>query len=165
MQSGGGSGVIRCCPQRETFFLPQETYLCLGTLRENATYPQEAGGASPRDETIREALVKVNLEYLHDRYGLDKPVDFDAVLSGGERQRLGFARLLLRPNLKFAILDEATSALDRSNQSAMYENLQRHVKGFVSIGHSSSLEAFHTQKLVLERSSEGAAGWRLKSIR
>ena len=27
----------------------------------------------------------------------------------------------------------------------------RHVKGFVSIGHSSSLEAFHTQKLVLER--------------
>ena len=31
--------------------------------------------------------------------GLDKPVDFDAVLSGGERQRLGFARLLLRPNL------------------------------------------------------------------
>ncbi|CAE7850009.1 ABCC2, partial [Symbiodinium necroappetens] len=137
---GRGSGVIRCCPQRETFFLPQETYLCLGTLRENATYPQEAGGASPRDDTIREALVKVNLDYLRDRYGLDKPVDFDAVLSGGERQRLGFARLLLRPNLKFAILDEATSALDRSNQSAMYENLQRHVKGFVSIGHSSSLE-------------------------
>eukprot|EP00439_Symbiodinium_sp_Y106_P069189 s364_g11.t2 len=162
---GRGTGVIRCCPQRETFFLPQETYLCLGTLRENATYPQEAGGADPRDDAIREVLVKVNLDYLHDRYGLDKPVDFDAVLSGGERQRLGFARLLLRPNLKFAILDEATSALDRSNQSAMYENLQRHVQGFVSIGHSSSLEVFHTQKLVLERSSEGAAGWRLESIR
>ena len=27
----------------------------------------------------------------------------------------------------------------------------RHVQGFVSIGHSSSLEVFHTQKLVLER--------------
>ena len=37
------------------------------------------------------------------------------------------SEILERPGLprKFAILDEATSALDRSNQSAMYENLQR----------------------------------------
>ncbi|CAE7326433.1 unnamed protein product, partial [Symbiodinium natans] len=37
---GRGTGSIRCCPQRQTFFLPQETYLCLGSLRENAIYPQ-----------------------------------------------------------------------------------------------------------------------------
>ncbi|CAE7288897.1 ABCC2 [Symbiodinium natans] len=125
---------------------------------------QEAGGRCPGDDRIREVLAKVNLAYLHQRYGLDAPIDFDAVLSGGERQRLGFARLLLQEHLRFAILDEATSALDRSNQSVMYENLQRHVQGFVSIGHSPSLEAFHTKKLVLERSSEGASGWRLESL-
>ena len=38
---------------------------------------QEAGGASPRDDTIREALVKVNLDYLRDRYGLHLRVKRD----------------------------------------------------------------------------------------
>eukprot|EP00435_Cladocopium_sp_Y103_P019387 s1566_g4.t1 len=152
-----GSGTIHRCAQKEMFFLPQEleaieTYLCLGSLRDNATYPKAQGSDAPSDTEIREAMEKVNLSYLVQRFGLDLAIDFDSCLSGGERQRLGFARLLLkRPS--FAILDEATSALDRSNQEAMYSNLKRHVQGYVSVGHSASLEAFHTMKLVLERRS------------
>lgn len=134
-----GSGRIHRCAQKEMFFLPQETYLCLGSLRENATYPKAQGSDGPSDREIREALEKVNLSYLVQRFGLDVAIDFDSCLSGGERQRLGFARLLLkRPT--FAILDEATSALDSSNQEAMYSNLKRHVRGYVSVGHSASLE-------------------------
>lgn len=157
-----GSGRIHRCAQKEMFFLPQETYLCLGSLRENATYPKAQGSDGPSDREIREALEKVNLSYLVQRFGLDVAIDFDSCLSGGERQRLGFARLLLkRPT--FAILDEATSALDSSNQEAMYSNLKRHVRGYVSVGHSASLEAFHTMKLILERTSSSAR-WRLERL-
>lgn len=157
-----GSGRIHRCAQKEMFFLPQETYLCLGSLRENATYPKAQGSDGPSDREIREALEKVNLSYLVQRFGLDVAIDFDSCLSGGERQRLGFARLLLkRPT--FAILDEATSALDCSNQEAMYSNLKRHVRGYVSVGHSASLEAFHTMKLILERTSSSAR-WRLERL-
>eukprot|EP00913_Durusdinium_trenchii_P034348 g32136.t1 len=134
---------------RSTTSYAKETYLCLGSLRDNATYPK-ALSESPKDEEIIQALEDVNLAYLLPRYGLEAPIDFDSCLSGGERQRLGFARLLVAKP-KFAVLDEATSALDSQNQEAMYCNLQRHVDGYVSVGHTASLEAFHTMKLLLER--------------
>ncbi|CAK9051265.1 unnamed protein product [Durusdinium trenchii] len=155
-----GSGTIRRCAPHEMFFLPQETYLCLGSLRDNATYPK-ALSESPKDEEIIQALEDVNLAYLLPRYGLEAPIDFDSCLSGGERQRLGFARLLVAKP-KFAVLDEATSALDSQNQEAMYCNLQRHVDGYVSVGHTASLEAFHTMKLLLERTSAPTATWHLE---
>ncbi|CAJ1414408.1 unnamed protein product [Effrenium voratum] len=157
-----GSGTIRRRATREIAFLPQETYLCLGSLRENTTYPATAA-KNPSDMDVQEALEMANLSYLVKRFGLDAPVDFDSVLSGGERQRLGFARLMLqRP--RFAILDEATSALDVTNQTAMYLNLKRQVGSYVSVGHSVSLEAFHTQKLVMERGAGQFAAWHLEPI-
>mmetsp|Transcript_43149 Transcript_43149/g.111151 ORF Transcript_43149/g.111151 Transcript_43149/m.111151 type:complete len:685 (-) Transcript_43149:46-2100(-) len=128
-----GQGSIERCASSQCFFVPQEPYLCLGSLRENATYPGSftAGGASsssaaqsPTDAEIRAALADVNISYLLERFDLDEAVDLDTVLSGGERQRLGFARLLLRPaGLRFAIMDEATSALDAENEGKVQQSL------------------------------------------
>lgn len=165
----GGRGTIERCAASQCFFVPQEPYLCIGSLRENATYPGspelgtgQPSRGSPADAEIQAALKKVNIGYLLDRFDLDERVDLGTVLSGGERQRLGFARLLLRPpDLRFAILDEATSALDEANEQTVYELLRDRVLGYVSVGHRASLDFFHTHKLLLERTAQGSCSWRV----
>mmetsp|Transcript_115710 Transcript_115710/g.367958 ORF Transcript_115710/g.367958 Transcript_115710/m.367958 type:complete len:698 (+) Transcript_115710:156-2249(+) len=166
-----GRGSIERCASSQCFFVPQEPYLCLGSLRENATYPGSftAGGVSssssapsPTDAEIRAALADVNISYLLERFDLDEAVDLDTVLSGGERQRLGFARLLLRPaGLRFAIMDEATSALDEVNENKVYQLLRARVASYISVGHRANLENFHTHRLNLERTALGGCSWRM----
>lgn len=63
-------------------------------------------------------------------------------LSPGERQRLALARLLFhRP--KFAILDECTSTLDEAMEAAFYRTCQQRGITVLSIGHRTSLWAYH----------------------
>jgi len=150
----GGQGTITRSATRRCFFVPQDPYLCLGSLRENAEYPGR-GDIVRTDADIEEALNAVNLGYLASRHGLDTDVDFESVLSGGEKQRLGFVRLLLRQKLEFAILDEATSALDSDNEDLVYQLLCKRVQCYASVGHRTTLEKFHSHKLLLQRQLEG----------
>eukprot|EP00928_Gymnodinium_smaydae_P031513 TRINITY_DN23104_c0_g1_i1.p1 TRINITY_DN23104_c0_g1~~TRINITY_DN23104_c0_g1_i1.p1 ORF type:complete len:665 (-),score=170.76 TRINITY_DN23104_c0_g1_i1:92-2086(-) len=174
-----GSGIIERCCASESFFVPQEPYLCLGSLRENATYPGSCFGGEqepeetsnltgPTDDDVIKALNEVNIGYLAERFDLDSTVDLDSILSGGERQRFGFVRLLLqklvRPRLRFVLLDEATSALDEANENRMYELLASRVDCYVSVGHRKNLERFHTHKLVLGRDASGACSWHVEAI-
>lgn len=161
-----GSGCITRSAVERSFFLPQKPYLCLGTLRENIEYPKPptaevdvAGSAA-----ILQALGDVGLGYIAERHGLDTEVDFEGVLSGGEKQRLGFARLLLRPTVDFAILDESTSALDAQNEDIVYRLLAAKVPTFVSVGHRASLDRFHTHKLLLERRPCGSSSGTLQKL-
>lgn len=175
-----GHGSISRCKAAQCFFVPQEPYLCLGTLRANATYPQRvqdsmlceaksAEAASPDIETqrVEYVLQAVNLGHLITRHGLDQEMDLEGTLSGGEKQRLGFARLLLRPGLDFALLDEATSALDERNEDALYRLLMARVKCHASVAHHPNLERFHSHKLLLQRSRSGpgrSAGGEIQRI-
>lgn len=149
-----GCGCVERCSNSNTIFLPQEPYLCLGSLRENIVYPQSEADFFPNcpsvDE-IRDVLLNANIEYLADRHGLDADVDLDGVLSGGEKQCLCFARIFLRRDVNFAILDEATSGMDEQREACLYTQLQQRVPCYVSVGHRKSLEQFHTHKLVLEK--------------
>jgi len=164
-----GRGSIARTPAEDSFFLPQQPYLCLGTLRENIEYPKPPATGAAADtegtQAIMSALSKVGLAYLVDRHGLDTDVDFEAVLSGGEKQRLGFARLLLRPSVRLAILDEATSALDAQNEELVYSLLAERVPSFVSVGHRATLERFHSHKLLLEKQPAGGATGILRLMR
>ncbi|HEY4068604.1 MAG TPA: ABC transporter ATP-binding protein/permease, partial [Burkholderiaceae bacterium] len=62
-----------------------------------------------------------------------------------------------RPNIAF--LDEATSAMDEGLEHAMYTLLRRELPTamLVSVGHRSTLNAHHTQRLELL----GDARWRV----
>jgi putative ATP-binding cassette transporter len=77
------------------------------------------------------------------------------MLSLGEQQRLGLARALLhRPDYLF--LDEATASLDEPSEAALYTLLAEKLPGttIVSIGHRSTLDAFHQRNISMVRDGE-----------
>lgn len=125
------SGVIRVDGQplmrdagwrRRIAYVPQETSILDGTLRENLCW----GAVSADDAALYGALEQAAaLPFVRQLpAGLDTWVGERGVrLSGGEKQRLALARALLRqPEL--LILDEATSALDREHQQIILEALR-----------------------------------------
>jgi putative ATP-binding cassette transporter len=124
--------------------LPQRPYLPDGSLREAIAYPLNPGNG--QDARIRQLLVDVGLQSFVDR--LSDHAHWQNLLSLGEQQRLTIVRaILLMPDWLF--LDEATSSLDETSERRIYDLLRRHLPQatIVSVGHRSSLRAFHTQSI------------------
>jgi putative ATP-binding cassette transporter len=139
-----GEGRIRIPEGANVMVVPQKPYIPIGSLRAAVTYPAAANTYS--DEDIRKALVDVRLAGLAE--GLDREETWSQRLSGGEQQRIALARALLtRPDWLF--LDESTSALDEKLEAELYGILATRLPKttIVSIGHRSTLAAFHTRRL------------------
>jgi putative ATP-binding cassette transporter len=145
-------GRVRRPQGAAALFLSQRPYLPLGDLRGAVAYP---GLAQPEDDArLADALGQVNLGHLAGR--LDEVADWARILSLGEQQRVAFARVLFnRPAIVF--LDEATSATDEGLEHALYSLLRGALPScvLVSVGHRSTLDAFHTHRLDLD----GAGDW------
>jgi putative ATP-binding cassette transporter len=126
-------------------FVPQKSYLPLGTLREVLLYPQSSGVS---DEKIKHILTLCKLEKFYRR--INHTEDWSKVFSLGEQQKIAFARIFLKePDWLF--LDEATSALDEATEKQMYELLDERLQKttIVSVGHRSTLSNFHRKKLTI----------------
>jgi len=148
-----GSGRLRLPPAGGVLFLPQKPYMPIGTLREALLYPRD-GGAD--DSRLRETLDAVRLPALKDK--LDEVAHWGQRLSPGEQQRLAIGRALLaRP--AFLFLDEATSALDEPTEAHVYKLLALHLPdtAVVSIGHRTTLAAFHTAFWRVTKGPDGTA--------
>jgi putative ATP-binding cassette transporter len=147
-----GGGSIEIKKGAKLFLLPQRPYIPIGTLRRAATYP-DAADSKHLDE-IADVFKRVGLEYLIDK--LDEEAPWDQTLSGGEKQRVAFARILLhKPDI--VVLDEATSALDPKSQMVLMQLLtDQPAMTLLSVGHRPELESFHTRKIELARSRDGA---------
>lgn len=145
-----GSGRV-CRPAQGMLFLPQQSYLVAGSLRDQLLYAAETEVA---DEQLMEVLQEVGLEPVWKRVGgLDAECTWDNVLSRGEQQMLTFARLLLaRP--RFAFLDDATSALDPAWGQHLYELLARQPITYISVGSDPGLRDYHDR--ILELRGNGA---------
>jgi len=146
-----GAGMIRVPKGAKVMALPQRPYFPIGTLAAAVSYPAEPGTFDA--EVLREVMAAVGLRTLAGR--LTDEEHWNRVLSLGEQQRLGIARAILHaPDYLF--LDEATASLDEPAEAALYRLLNARLKGatIVSIGHRSTLSAFHRRGLALERDGE-----------
>ena len=146
-----GRGRVRVPKDAKLTMLPQRPYFPVGTLAEAITYPAKAG-TFERARMI-DAINAVGLPALVKR--LDEEAHWNRMLSLGEQQRLGIARALLQtPDYLF--LDEATASLDEPAEAAIYKLVQERLPNaaIVSIGHRSTLKAFHRRPLALERDGE-----------
>ena len=146
-----GKGRIVVPAGARLMMLPQRPYFPVGTLAAAVSYPAKQGAFSAAQ--IASALRDVGLPALVER--LDEDAHWNRMLSLGEQQRLGLARALLEaPDYLF--LDEATASLDEASESALYKLLQERLPNttLVSIGHRSTLVAFHRRRLVFERDGE-----------
>ncbi len=148
-----GKGSISVPAGASVMLLPQKPYIPIGTLRNAVTYPQDPTGFD--DAALIKALENALMGPFVER--LDEEDNWSQRLSGGEQQRLAVARALLaRPDWLF--LDEATSALDEPTEAALYRLLADHLPGttVVSIGHRSTLAAFHKRRVHMEKGADGA---------
>jgi putative ATP-binding cassette transporter len=146
-----GAGTVAVPRTASVMTLPQRPYFPIGTLAAAVTYPNEPGTFSA--ERLAEVIAAVGLPDLAQR--LDEEAHWNRMLSLGEQQRLGIARAILQaPDYLF--LDEATASLDEPAEAALYQLLARRLSGttIVSIGHRSTLHAFHRRGLVLARDGD-----------
>jgi putative ATP-binding cassette transporter len=146
-----GKGRVRVPQGAKLTMLPQRPYFPVGTLAEAITYPA-APGTFERARMV-DVIKAVGLPALAGR--LDEDAHWNRMLSLGEQQRLGIARALLQaPDYLF--LDEATASLDEASEAALYKLLQERLPNatLVSIGHRSTLNAFHRRRLSFERNGE-----------
>lgn len=146
-----GSGSIAIPPDASLMMLPQRPYFPIGSLHGAIAYPGETEAFS--DDRVREALIMVGLPKLAER--LQEKAHWNRMLSLGEQQRLGLARALLHAP-QYLFLDEATASLDEPSEAALYNLLGSKLPQttIVSIGHRSTLEAFHQRHVAMVRDGD-----------
>jgi putative ATP-binding cassette transporter len=148
-----GDGTIDAPVDAKMMFIPQQSYLPIGTLKSALSYPSPAETFT--EEACRDALRNCNLDAYSTR--LEESGHWAKMMSPGEQQRLAAARVLLhKPD--FIFLDEATSALDAENEMYIYTALVTNLPkaAIVSVAHRESVAAFHESQIDIERAVEQA---------
>jgi vitamin B12/bleomycin/antimicrobial peptide transport system ATP-binding/permease protein len=138
-----GSGRILVPKDAKVMLLPQRPYFPVASLAAAVSYPARLG--TFENPQLAEVLTAVGMGQWADR--LDEEAHWNRMLSLGEQQRLAIARVILQEP-DFLFLDEATASLDEAAEASLYRLLHERLKGktIVSIGHRSTLGAFHRRR-------------------
>ena len=146
-----GKGAITIPKSARMMILPQRPYFPIAPLAAAVAYPAEPGQFDAA--TVAELIGAVGLSALVSR--IEEEAHWNRMLSLGEQQRLGIARALLYcPD--FLFLDEATASLDEPSETALYQLLDQRLPRatIVSIGHRTTLAAFHRRRLAFIRTGD-----------
>lgn len=144
-----GSGRVLVPKDAKVMLLPQRPYFPVASLAAAVNYPARLG--TFENARLAEVLTAVGLGQWAER--LDEEAHWNRMLSLGEQQRLAIARVILQEP-DFLFLDEATASLDEAAEASLYRLLHERLKGttIVSIGHRSTLGAFHRRRFEVARS-------------
>jgi putative ATP-binding cassette transporter len=147
-----GNGSIAIPAKATLMMLPQRPYFPVGSLQAAIVYPAEVSAFGA--DRVGEVLVEVGMPQLAAK--LDEEAHWNRTLSLGEQQRLGIARALLHAP-RYLFLDEATASLDETSEALLYRLLEAKLPAttIVSIGHRSTLEAFHQRNVAMVHGGEG----------
>lgn len=149
-----GSGTIEMPVNARVMFVPQKSYVPIGTLKGALCYPATADAFTAAD--CADVLRACRLGERVDQLNVSD--HWERVLSPGEQQRLAIARVLLqKPD--FLFLDEATSALDLDTEAALYHVLTQRLAhaAIVSVAHRESVQAMHDETIEVVRDDSRAA--------
>lgn len=143
--------------QRDIGYLPQDSCLFYGTLRENL----QLAGNTHTDEAIFNVLDNIGFGPAVRAHplGLDMPILGSRSLSGGQRQAVALARLILQ-NPRIVLLDEPTSAFDQANEEKVIQFMQTWLRGktLVMSTHKRRMLALGTRGVVLKHGSVATEG-------
>jgi putative ATP-binding cassette transporter len=141
-----GAGSIAIPAKATLMMLPQRPYFPVGSLKAAIAYPAEAGAYD--SDLVGDVLTSVGLPQLVSK--LEEEAHWNRMLSLGEQQRLGLARALLHAP-QYLFLDEATASLDEASEAMLYRLIEEKLPAttVISIGHRSTLEAFHQRNVEL----------------
>jgi ATP-binding cassette, subfamily B, multidrug efflux pump len=139
--------------RRQIGFVPQETFLFSGSLRDNIAF-----GISPAEATesrIRGAVHLSRLDNDLDQWpnGLETLIGERGVtLSGGQKQRTAIARAVAK-DPTILVLDDALSSVDTRTEEAVLEGLHEFMRHRTSIviAHRLSTTRSADQVVVLDR--------------
>ena len=121
--------------QEAVIYVPQDTTIFSGTVRDNITFMNP-------DLTEHQVVEAARISAIYDDI-VQFPSGFNTIvgerglsLSGGQRQRIAIARaMLLKP--KVLILDDVLSSLDLQTESIVFKNIINEMKGNTLISVSS----------------------------
>jgi putative ATP-binding cassette transporter len=141
-----GKGEIDLPENKSIMYVPQKSYMPIGTLKEALLFPNNINMLS--DKEVSKLLHDCDLPELTSR--LHDVSMWSEQLSPGELQRIAFVRVLIhKPH--WVILDEATSALDIPHEKHLYNLIKKMLPdcSFISVGHQPSVEVFHDHQIDL----------------
>ncbi|MWV43058.1 ATP-binding cassette domain-containing protein [Paenibacillus sp. HJL G12] len=138
--------------RRQIGYVPQESPIIAGTIRDNICYGMDRDVADEEVERAAHmAYADIFINELPEGYRTEVG-ERGIKLSGGQRQRISIARALLR-NPQILMLDEATSSLDSQSEVFVQKALQNLMKGRTTmvIAHRLSTVVDADQILFIEK--------------
>ena len=110
-------------------YVPQESYLFEGTIRENIEYGWNKAGSPDMDMIVRAAKQAYADEFISELPdGYDTRLTAGGMnLSGGQRQRIAIARAMLKDS-PVILMDEPSSALDTHSENVFLKVLDLPMK-------------------------------------
>ncbi|OLY83500.1 ATP-binding cassette sub-family D member 3 [Smittium mucronatum] len=139
-------GILKKPPSDDIMYIPSQSYMCMGSLRDQIIYPHGQSlmiKNGHTDDDLLEILKIVSLDYLPEKEGgLNSIKNWSNSLTDEESQKICMARLFYhRP--KFAILDECTSAVSYSVEEIMYKHAKSIDITLITISNRNHLALYH----------------------